>query len=250
MYFRKYFEGSVSGYNATKSIGIHGTSTKQTIYSSQTSVVNLAIKDTLLAAGIECEYDATNCILSVKSIPVQILILSNVGQTYVYARGRTSMISSFNTTIFSGGSAYKFYVSLLGDPGGILAIAIGNYASPASLTVLFGIANMSDLRDGSKKLGLIGSSTSSIACVYGALGEQLDEISETSFYALSDNTSLTQNGSLIPLIECIDATGFFRLTQCYMGHRGLTSCSFYNIGGDIYMQLYYQYLIKCTTEIS
>lgn len=251
MYFRKYFEGTISNSNSYGNIYINGASTTVRAYINQTDVINAAIAETLSAAGIESTYGGTadKCILQIAGIPVQFIAVSNMGNPSLYVKGKTSFIYSTTTSysVFSG-TSYKFYVSLVGDPKGILTVYLGYYSGPAALGTGIMIARITDLRDGSKKLGISGAASQSIY-IYDEAGEKLPEIETVAFTNLLNNQALTQSGALIPLIEAIDSTGFFRIDQCYKGHAALTANNFYNIGGDIFMQLGGYYLVKCTTEI-
>lgn len=235
MYFRKYFEGTEPYYNSNQNIYINGTSTTKRVYTYQTHIINEAITETLLAAGIECEYGGIEdkCILRIGGFPVQILVASNVGNVALYRNGNINPVFTAGTSYgtFSGAN-YKFYVSLLGDPKSILSINIGSFSSPANLSYTpIMIAKIIDLRDGSKKIG-VGSTGSSAMYLYYESGESLDEIEILNFQGATYNANLCKNGSLIPLMESIDTTGFFKIEQCYRGTSGLSAnYSFYNIGG-------------------
>lgn len=256
MYFRKYFEGTEPYYNSYQNIYINGTSTTKKVYTYQTHIINEAIKETLLAAGIECDYGGIEdkCILRIGGFPVQLLVASNVGNIALYRNGNANPVFTAGTSYgtFSGAN-YKFYVSLLGDPKSILVITLGYYSNPTNLLYTgIMIAKIIDLRDGSKKIG-VASAGSSAVYIYYESGEPLDEIEILNFQGASYNANLCKNGSLIPLLESIDTTGFFKIEQCYRGTSGLlANYNFYNIGGEIFMQpgSSFIYLIKCTTEIN
>lgn len=250
MYFRKYFEGSLPS-NASGSVTINGTTTKKTVYTTQTQVINNAIKETLQEAGIECGYTGadTGYVLTVLGAQIQLLSLSSNGCISLYRKGNASeMFTAASSAATFSGLNYKFFVSLLGDPKGILVIYLGNYSSPAALGYGVSIFQLTDLRDGSRKIGVSTYSPSSVY-VYTETGDIVGGINSLSFQNLVNNVDLTQNGARIPLVESIDTTGFFSVRQCYRGHGGLAANNFYNIGGDIYMQFYILFLIKCTTEV-
>lgn len=255
MYFRKYFEGTIPTNNSYSNIYIDGTSTAIKTYINQTNIINNAIVETLLAAGLVGTYGgaAEKCILRIAGFPVQFLAVSNVGNPYLYKRGDRGAVLTTGTGagMFSG-TSYKFYVSLLGDPKGMLAIYLGNFSSPAALVTGIILAKITDQRDKSQKIGVAVSGTA-VGQVYicNAVGEPLPEVNAyLAFTNLTDNQVLTQNGGVIPLVEAVDTTGFFKIDHCYKGHTGLTANNFYNIGGDIFLQLGSYFLVNCTTEIS
>lgn len=251
MYFRKYFEGTVSAYNTTASVLVNGTSSRQTVYINQTNIINEAIKETLMAAGIDCEYDSTSCSLHVGGVFVQILAASNAGNIAVYRKGISSPMQTSSTSCgICSGSNYKFYVTLKGDPKGILVVTIGYYSKPEDMTYGVAVAKIIDLRDNSRKTGIMLPNNSYNVYIYDESGEKLSEIETLNFMNLKANNDLTESGSLIPLVEIIDTYGFFKIEQCYMGTYGLAKDSFYNIGGEVFYMLYNYYLIKCTTEVS
>lgn len=248
MYFRKSFEGVTSNTTYTGNVYIYGISKYIKTYISQTQVINEAIKETLLAAGVHCEYDITRHVLCIDGVYAQVLVTSANGTLSVYARGIETVFNPANYAIWSGNN-YRFQVTLQGDPKGILLVNVGYYSYPGYLNNVVAIAKLMDLRDNSRKLGVIPGCSLSVY-VYDASGAQMDGIYTLQFSPLDNNPVLTDSGSRIPLLESIDSTGFFKIEQCYMGHKGLNTNSFHNIGGDIYYHIHYYYLVRCTTEIS
>ncbi|MCM1304562.1 MAG: hypothetical protein NC305_13270 [Lachnospiraceae bacterium] len=249
MYFRKYFKGELSSSTGAASITINGTSTRVTAYINQTKVINEAIKETLLAAGISCEYEEATAVLCVEGVFVQILATSKNGDSSLYIKGNASAVTALGSTRgINSGSDYKFYVTLVGEPKGILGIRLGWYSAPDSAGEILSIAKITDLRDASRKFGIFGSGNSMY--IRDEQGEPLKEIDKVTFSYLTKFPELTNDGSLIPLIESIDTSGFFKIDHCYVGNMILEANRFYDIGGYIYFHQGYYFLIKCTTEIS
>lgn len=252
MYFRKYFAGTVTDWTESKTI----TPLLGTLNTALTLVSNVtcsAIQETLLEAGIECEYDENDYLLNIDGVTVQIYNRRNINSTYteINCNGHYIMNSGQLNT-FSNNS-YKFYVTLIGDIDGLLKIAIGSYANPSLETNGFVIGKGVDLKDGAniRIINTIPKLSSTQNNAYILKNNQIlsDCSNEITFgWQITNKTEINNNGTEITLVEAIAQTGRFKLNNCYFGNAALTEGYFYNIGGDIYYYSSNNILVKCKTE--
>lgn len=252
MYYRKYFEGMIDAAGNFRQVTINGTTAKVSNYAKQTDIINEAVKETLLAAGIACEYDSETCTLRINGFPLQIISVNQQAYFNIYRYGAASAFELNNSSSFArfSGVNYKFYVTIKGDPQSILSVSIGTYATPNMETLGFRLAGIVDQRNQLRLVGLKSIGTTSNYWLHKEDGTPYGDIESPRFdNSLAVDNVLSQSGSLYPLVDCIDQTGFLKMPNCYRGQYNLGANSFYRIGGDVYFYGNDSILAKCITEI-
>lgn len=261
MFYRRLFSGSVANYNERRNASVaYGQSGTISIFSSQTDVLNQALEEVLSTCGYTCSYDQETGYLWIDGFPMSIYFTTGCYYRVCLPFSSNMLVNVSNTTnspFSSSATAYQFYVTVKGDPDGVLDVYIGTYASPATTnaTYSFSIGKGKDLRDQSSIFTL------STARNYGmyvykktedgiALPEGLMAPVMLNFgFTLTSNVDLTQSGNKIVLVSSIAQTGIFTLDQCYFGCQAFTADCFYNIGGSIYYVRDNYTIVKCTNAI-
>lgn len=261
MYYRKNFSGAVESTNVTKIIPYSfGSNSTCTIYVNQNNVINNALKEILTECGCVCVYDEDTALLWIDGFPLSIQVYATSYYRIVLPLTTTALVNVTSTTstyAFFSGVNYNFYITVKGDPDGILDVYIGTYAAPTAVNTAysFSIGKGKDLRDNSSIFTL------SLARNYGMYvykrteegieyPEGLTSASSLVFgFAITSNTGLNENGNKIVLVSEIAQTGAFALNQCYLGNAALSNDNFYDIGGSIYYVRDNYNIVKCTNTI-
>lgn len=261
MFYRKYFEGTIASASVTKGSmpSYYGATTVKTVYVNQTDVVLNAMKDVLETCGCDVIIDKDKYFIWINGVPISI--------TFTSATVMSCFIPFLNTALFSAsgasnhpfnGTDYKFYITVKGDPDGILDVYIGSNSTPASVNTTYSISigKGKDVRN-NNDVGFVSLARSdSVYYFYKKDGEvtlvdgKTTPTTVSPGYAIANDADLTQSGQTIPLVENVMQNGFLRINNCFFGHSSLSSDTFYNIDGEVYYERSNLLLVKCSNIIS
>lgn len=259
MYYRKLFSGTVANTSDRRTANVvFGQTGTTNIYSNQTDVLNHALMEVLETCGYSCSYEQETGYLRIDGFPMSIYFPST---TYYQVRipFSTNTLVNVSTATYApfSGTAYQFYITVKGDPDGILDVYIGTYSSPAAMnsSYSFSIGKGKDLRNQDIIFTL------STARNYGmyaykktadgiALPEGLTAPVALNFgFQLTYNADLSESGNKVVLVSNIAQTGMFALDQCFLGCQALNADYFYDINGAIYYVRDNYTIVKCTNTI-
>ena len=272
MYYKKFFTGSVDATTTTNRyyMGLDKIATSTSLGSghikNRSDVIGNAIVSTLKDVGYPNAYwDSTSgYVFFDKSNNLGGFYLS-VQSSYLYVNAcarATSYIgtktsgSGYLSTSFSGATnspfstastyagSYQFYVTVKGEPKGIMFLSIGTYNNPSGETLTFCICRGKDKRNNSDTIGFYLQGSTKISTFYFANFSTSEEIVETS---LISSNRLTMKNQLVVLIPSFMFYGFLFLDNTYF-NPGLTTNGFYKIGDDTYYVDDY-WMTKCITAV-
>lgn len=252
MYFRKYFAGNIESNSVTSTIKSISNNANITTYINQTKVLCNAIFETLLEAGISCQYNEENYTVIVDGLPVQFLVTVSSGIAYCHVKGVTGFYFTGNgaSVVPFNGLNYRFYITLKGDIDSFLKIFIGTYNSPSVESYGIAIGKGIDLRDEVEIRVINNVSAFKASNSYGFIIKEgnvlADYTSTVSFgFQIANVSALNNSGLEVTLTEAMSQAGRFKLNNCYFGNAALAEDYFYNIGGDIYYAVNNLLLAKC-----
>lgn len=259
MYYRKLFSGTVANTSDRRTANAaFGQTGAYSIYSNPTDVLNQALMEVLTTCGCGCSYEQETGYLWIDGFPISIYFSS---ATYYQVRipFSTNTLVNVSATTYApfSGTAYQFYITVKGDPDGILDVYIGTYSSPATMSTSysFSIGKGKDLRNQDRVFTL------STARNYGmyvykktedgiALPDGMTAPAMLNFgFQLTSNTELNESGNKIVLVSSIAQTGMFALDQCFLGCQALSADYFYDIDGAIYYARDNYTIVKCTNTV-
>ena len=262
MYYRRYFEGNVENPNETSSGLFAGIS--YSIYKNQSIILGNAIKQTLIDAGMNAKYDEETLMLypnQLENTGIGIFITSfYVVNIYLQCSGgykNTQESQSAYSPFNQGGTSYKFYVTLLGDPKNFLRINIGCFSDVGNIlktTIYF--AYGTDKRDMQKIIYIYphasGANTSTFYAMHALDGSAVDGLNALSTAVNFNQPAVTGTEKDIVLIDLFSQQGYFTIDDCYIGCSALTPglTSFYLINGEEYYYPTSCILVKCKSKIS
>lgn len=257
MYFRKYYAGTVGADMTVSAVqDINGVS--HSIQKERTEVMNRAVEETLAEAGMDCRYDPETCMLTAGGCSLNLFTYNNStwklikknrqGYDTNVVQSGSSSYSPFGGT---GYKDYKFYVTVRGEPKGLLEVYIGYYSIPAATSYGFFIGFGKDIRDGADIVFISANGTGFY--VQGREDAFPAGVNPSATYTFTryvvNDAGLSVDGSLKPLIGLFSDNGFFSMDNCCFSSNDLVARNFYNIGGDIYYCVNQYILVKCITEL-
>lgn len=259
MYYRKLFSGTVVNTSDRRSVNTtYGQTGTYSCYSNQTDVLNQALVDVLTTCGCNCSYNQETGYLWIDGFPLSIYFTSGTYYRVMVPFSTNTLVSVSAATYapFSG-TAYQFYITVKGDPDGILDVYIGTYSSPAlaNNSYSFSIGKGVDLRNKSRIFTLSLARNNNVYVYKKAedkitLPDGMTALVALTFgFQLTNNSELNENGNKIVLVSNIAQTGMFALDQCYFGCQALSADNFYNIDGAIYYVRDNYTIVKCTNTI-
>lgn len=260
MFYRKYFNGTIASSSTTKVVPYcYGITNTKTIYVNQTDVLLDAMKDVLETCGCEVVIDKTNYLIWINGLPLSLTFTSSQVMSCYFPFASSYLFSASGTSYepFSG-TDYKFYITVKGDPDGILDVYIGSYSSPATTNTSysFSIGKGKDVRNNQDVRFVSLARSDSLYYFYKKVNEvtlvdgKTTPTTLTCGYAIGNDVDLTQSGQTIPLVENVTQNGFFKISNCFFGHSSLSRDTFYNIDGEVYYVRSDYLLVKCSNIIS
>lgn len=271
MYYKKYFSGSVDATTTTNRyyMGLDKIATSTSLSSghikNRSDVLGNAIVSTLKDIGYTNAYwdstsgyvffDKSNNLagfyLSVQSSYIYFNACGGTTDTtYITAQtsgtGCGSLSSGYSPFSTTGTSAatYQFYITIKGEPKGMMIMNIGTYSSPSSESNNLYICRGKDKRDNSDIIGFnFTLSSGGMSAVYFASYSTAKAIIATTLVT----TRLSMSYQLVVLIPSFALYGFVFLDNTYF-NPGITTLGFYKIGDDTYYVDDY-WMTKCITTV-
>lgn len=266
MYFRKYFAGNTIGTLDEKQTGVKfgAASNTYTVFTNQTRILGNAIAETLRTAGMDAVFDEENFILYPdKNEGFGLGIIKTAPATHTFVLFGSDATSNMTTATSAGisyqpfdanGDAYKFYVTVVGDPQSLLRVHIGTYSSPASTSYGFALGVGKDIRNGRKVRFWIANPASSAV---GFLIRHADDCSVVNGFSYSAQVSfsvpaVTGTAEHLMLIPAFATNGFISMDNAFLGCNTLSygSTAFYSINGEEYYYPTATLLLKCPTTLT
>ncbi len=264
MYFRKYFAGNTIGALDEKQTGVTfgAASTTYTVYKNQTKILGSAIAETLRAAGMKAVYDQENFILypdEEEGFGIGIIKTALATHTFViYGSDAASNATSVTTSGTSyqpfdtSGNAYKFYVTVIGDPQSLLRVHIGVYSGVTSAAYGFAIGVGKDIRNNRKVRFVVGNPTYATVAFLARYADDCSLVNGITYNGLVSfsETAVTGTVEYLMLIPAFATNGFITMDNAFLGcSNALTSgnAAFYSIGGEEYYYPAATLLLKCPT---
>lgn len=276
MYYQKYFSGSVDATTTTTQyyMGLDKIATSTSCRSghikNRSDVIGNAIASTLKDVGYPNAYwdstsgyiffDKTNSrtgfYLSVQSSTLYISI-GFVSSSYQYIATPTSGYgyagitwNSYNSSPFYStgqtASDYKFYITIKGEPKGVMSISIGTYNSPSSEYSYLHIFRGTDKRNNSDVLGFNAYQAKTPHVAIFTKYSDATYIRELN--QITDNRTLTlDDEQKIVLIPVFFEYGYIFLNNTFF-NPGISTIGFYKIGNDTYYISSY-WMTKCITTV-
>lgn len=267
MYFRKYFAGNTIGALDEKQTGVTfgAASTTYTVYKNQTKVLGNAIAETLRTAGMNAVYDEENFILypdENEGFGIGIIKAALATHTFVFWGSDADSNSTATTTSGTSyqpfdtmGDAYKFYVTVIGDPQSLLKVHIGTYSSVTSISYGFAIGVGKDIRNNRKVRFVVANPTYSTVAFLARYADNcslIDGITYSGTVSFSQ-TAVTGTTEYLMLIPAFATNGFITMDNAFLGCSSALSASsaaFYSINGEEYYYPVSTLLLKCPTSIN
>lgn len=267
MYFRKYFAGNTIGALDGKQTGVRfGASTNTfTVYKNQTKILGNAIADTLQTAGMNAVYDEENFILypdGDEEFGIGIIKTALATHTFVFFDADTTACTTIATSSGNGyqpfdssGNAYKFYVTVIGDPQSLLRVHIGTYSSVASTSYGFALGVGKDIRNGRKVRFFTTNptnATNAFMVRYADNCSLVDGITHAGTVSFSE-PAVTGTTEYLMLIPAFATNGFITMDNAFLGCSSALnygSTAFYFIDGEEYYYPTATLLLKCPTTLN
>lgn len=276
MYYRKYFSGSVDATTTTNQyyMGLDkvatGTSRASGHIKNRSDVIGNALVSTFKDIGYPNAYwdstsgyfffDKSNALSGIYISVQSSYMYFNIGYrgtNYVTATSTgtsrnnygggvnvSNSASPFNSS-GTGATNYAFYVTVKGEPKGMMKVFIGTYSDHSSETAMsFDMCLGKDKRNDNAVIA--------VTFVSGDSNYQFvvnDYTSADNYESLSFATQtnrLTMRNEVVVLIPLFFQVGYFVMDNTYI-NCGINS-GFYEIDGDIYFAGSY-FVTKCITEI-
>ena len=274
MNYRKYFEGTVAAATATTQYrpktGRAGKSTEYvgtSVNMKRAKVLGDAIVSTLRDCGLDAYYDEEYGYVYLDKEKSDVGFFISPQSSYIYLYGGfygiSSGVENIAYTTNSGGStnasqpfansgyltesAYRFYVTVKGDPQGAFSIGIGTYSSPASMSTWMTFYRGVDKRNDKELWGFIFGSQFSNK-IYWIYADNIKPIND-SISQYESVTALSMMDQWVVLMEMYMKYGFIVMKNVYIDPGFGYTDQFYEIDGEVYY-LYTPFLVKCTTPVS
>lgn len=260
MYYRRYFEGAVSG-NTTKDVTFGGYTTVTTAVVEKSFVIGKAIEETLKDAGMDAYYDTDKFILyfNRKEAGLGLYYNTNNYTSFLFfceeSKDQTNGYIPNNSTSFSG-SNYKFYITLLGEPTSLCSVAIGSWNSPTSMTYGFTLGHGENKKTKEKLLLFYGQTFYGVSNLVSFSPKKINGYQDTytrnATYLSFQTAQLTGFTNGVVLKEVFDTTGMYTINNCYMGCKTIPASAtggFYSINGEEYYSPNQYFIIKCPSKI-
>lgn len=266
MYFRKYFSGNTIGALDEKQSGVRfGAATSTyTVYKNQTKILGNALAETLRAVGMNAVYDEDNFILCPdKDEGFGIGIIKFAVATHTFVIFGSDANSNITVTTSSGpsyqpfdvnGEAYKFYITVIGDPGSLLRVHIGTYSSVTSSSYGFAIGTGKDVRNGRKVRFITTNPTNSTIAFHVRYADNcslVDGITYSGTVSFSEG-AVAGTPEYLMLIPAFATNGYITMDNAFLGCSVLSAgnTSFYYINGEEYYYPTATLLLKCPTTLN
>ncbi|MCM1237227.1 MAG: hypothetical protein NC489_44735 [Ruminococcus flavefaciens] len=263
MYFRKYFAGNTIGTLDEKQAGVKfgAASTTYTIFVNQSRILGNAIAETLRMAGMNAVYDEENFVLyPEKNEEFGIGIIKQALAAHTFVVYGSDATSNFTAATNSGtsyqpfdtnGDAYKFYVTVIGDPKSLLRVHIGAYSATASTSYGFAIGVGKDIRNARKVRFVVTNpsvSTVSFLARYADDCSLIDGMGYSTYIPFTV-AAVTGTTEYLILIPAYATNGFISMDNAYLGCSTLSAgnTAFYSINGEEYYYPTTTLLLKCPT---
>lgn len=271
MYYRKYFSGTVDATTTTNQyyMGLDkvatGTSRTSGHIKNRSDVIGNALVSTFKDIGYPNAYwdstsgyffiDKTNSRCGVYVTVQSARMYFNwgyVNSSYNYINTTTA---STTATVYGNSltpvpfqatgvtaTNYAFYITVKGEPTGMLSVFIGAYDNHSQENYIFTLGIGKDKRDESKAtvMTCLGETT------YNFFVNNYNTAKEIVSTQLLTTNTLSMLDELIVLIPLIMKYGFIFMDNTYF-NPGL-SAGFYEIDGDTYYVTSY-YITKCITTV-
>lgn len=261
MYYRKRFRGTLGAVSATRNCPKYfGTSESRVVYSTQTDIFCNALVETLLECGADARYDSANGFTFINGLPLSIVYTSSTG-FYIFCPCHGASLTSASQTSYqpfnsTAGSAYDFYITIKGDPLGIMDIYWGSLTTPGNVNKAysFSVGRGKDLRNDNDIAVLSKAQEYSGVRVFKITNEGADfvEGATTDFsmafgYTINNLDYLSDNKQKIPLVPTISNNGCFRINNTYYGDNALTADTFYQFDDEVFYVRDAYTIVKCST---
>lgn len=267
MYYRKYFEGDAETEGAlseTKSHQFNPSQAKKTIYVNQSRIIGRAVAEVLCDAGMDACYNEEQFVLypnREEQFGIGLYKTALATTSVCVFDNETSNIREVTTSsgtsyqpFDTAGKTYKFYVTIIGEPKGLLWVYIGSYSSPGSMSWGFVIGYGKDRRDDRKiayaDIGAVSASTVNFYVRHADDNSLVDNMSYQSQAAFSVPKVNGETNKLV-LIDAFATSGYFTLDNCFLGCSALSagSSAFYLINGTQYYYPNSTILLKCPSVL-
>lgn len=264
MYYRKYFEGDVDGATTeTAKVTFGACTTEYSVYVNQSRIIGHALEEVLRDAGMNAFFDDEQFILYpnaneqfgigvIKQAQLTFsLIMFSADSPYILIQNSSAGVGyqQFNSDALG---SYRFYITIIGEPTGLLSISMGTYSQPSSVSYnSFCIGYGKDIRN-NKRTGYLrfGSFTDDITLCprYVEDNTLVDGIAYNTAISFSTLSVSGETNALV-LINAFSKSGYLTLDNCYLGCSALTRGQFYMINGTEYYYPVPLLLIKCPSKI-
>lgn len=278
MYYRKYFSGSVDATTTTTQyyMGLDKVATSTSLRTghikNRSDVIGNALVSTLRDIGFPNAYwdstsgylffDKTNslCGIYISILYSQAYFCGGYHSTTAYLLASNSSpwggyynLTTANNPFSATGqntADYGFYITVKGEPKGVLKVNIGSYSN-TSLETGYGfiICNGTDKKNNEKIFGyyIIEPMSSNSVTNFGlTYYDSADFIANTTL--LSGTGNLALKDEEIVIIPCFFLYGRYFLDNTYINPGITNKLGFYEIDGEIYEVEAY-YMIKCITKL-